>query len=195
MLSAFFLKLNKLGFSIIIDRDTIIDAKAGSLWERNDPFYVEEKRSYDYQSTYADGSLVWKNALVPLTEEETQKSDGAEELSLDEQQLSEQRRTEFRTHGESQELIGAETQHKRQQPAGELSQYKPQQRAQGRFKWDSQKQATRSLESDLQREEEREPLEMTEGESSKSSEALKAANRLKSFLGREMTSAARRTAG
>ncbi|XGW12137.1 hypothetical protein V3C99_013094 [Haemonchus contortus] len=143
--------------SIIIDRDTIIDAKAGSLWERNDPFYVEEKRSYDYQSTYADGSLVWKNALVPLTEEETQKSDGAEELSLDEQQLSEQL-----SHGESKELVGAMTEHKRQQQAGKLSQYEPQQKARGEYEWDSQKQATRSLESDLQREEERDSLQMTE---------------------------------
>ncbi|KAK6733127.1 hypothetical protein RB195_017096 [Necator americanus] len=61
--------------SITIDRDTVISANGGALWEMPDTFFVEEKRSYDYQSTYSDGSLVWTNAVPPLKEEETQRSD------------------------------------------------------------------------------------------------------------------------
>ncbi|RCN40044.1 hypothetical protein ANCCAN_14043 [Ancylostoma caninum] len=62
--------------SITIDRDTVIDAKHGRLWDLRETFLVEEKRSYDYQSTYSDGSLVWTNAVPPLREEETQRSEG-----------------------------------------------------------------------------------------------------------------------
>ncbi|KAK6045090.1 hypothetical protein COOONC_17405, partial [Cooperia oncophora] len=76
--------------SLTIDRDTIIDASKGNLWEQGQTFYVEEKRSYDYQSTYADGSLVWTNALVPVREEGTQKSDGLDKAPSDRQQLPEQ---------------------------------------------------------------------------------------------------------
>ncbi|EYC08836.1 hypothetical protein Y032_0064g3557 [Ancylostoma ceylanicum] len=61
--------------SITIDRDTVIDAKNGRLWDLPQTFLVEEKRSYDYQSTYPDGSLVWTNAVPPLREEETQRSE------------------------------------------------------------------------------------------------------------------------
>ncbi|VDM67915.1 unnamed protein product, partial [Strongylus vulgaris] len=67
--------------SITIDRDTVIDAQRGNLWDLPHTFLVEEKRSYDYQSTYSDGSLVWTNAVPPLKEDETQKSEVAAGLS------------------------------------------------------------------------------------------------------------------
>ncbi|CAJ0607996.1 unnamed protein product [Cylicocyclus nassatus] len=61
--------------SITIDRDTVIDAQNGALWELPQTFLVEERRSYDYQSTNSDGSLYWTNAVAPLREDDTQKSD------------------------------------------------------------------------------------------------------------------------
>ncbi|VDL79215.1 unnamed protein product [Nippostrongylus brasiliensis] len=45
--------------SITIERDTFIDAKNGTLFNSKDPFYVEEKRSYDYEKFFPDGSLAW----------------------------------------------------------------------------------------------------------------------------------------
>ncbi|WKY06501.1 hypothetical protein Q1695_006581 [Nippostrongylus brasiliensis] len=58
--------------SITIERDTFIDAKNGTLFNSKDPFY--EKRSYDYEKFFPDGSLAWIGS-ARVKEDVTQKSD------------------------------------------------------------------------------------------------------------------------
>lgn len=50
--------------SITVDRETVIDAKGGSLWQQKEPFYVEERRSYDFNKFFPDGSHAWISAAV-----------------------------------------------------------------------------------------------------------------------------------
>ncbi|PIO64883.1 hypothetical protein TELCIR_13471, partial [Teladorsagia circumcincta] len=60
--------------SITVDRNTIIDAKGGLIWEQAEPIYIEEKRSYDSKRNNPDGSLFWIGG-APLREDVTQQSD------------------------------------------------------------------------------------------------------------------------
>ncbi|KAK5984074.1 hypothetical protein GCK32_003577 [Trichostrongylus colubriformis] len=72
--------------SITIDRDTVVNAKDGAVWNRASPLYVEERRSYDYHRQFEDGSLVW-TGVAPMREDVTQGSDNTErkghELSIE----------------------------------------------------------------------------------------------------------------